>query len=245
MPEGRTKIIATIGPALDADGVLERLLDTGVDVLRVNLSHAGPREQAARVRRARAHRPDIAVLADLAGPKLRLGDLPRGAGRQGRGRPSRWARAGCRSAIRRCTSGCTPAIRSTSPTEPSIWWHRGRRRSRRLPGPRRRDAALAQGHQPAARHLVASGADRKGPRRSGRPRRPRARLHRHLLRPPRARHRRGAHADQAAARRQDREAAGAGAPGRHPRRHRRHHGGARRSGGGDPDRAGARPRRSG
>jgi len=73
--ERRTKIVATIGPAQDADGALERLLDCGVDVLRVNLSHARPRDQAARVRRARAHRPDIAVLADLGGPKLRLGTL--------------------------------------------------------------------------------------------------------------------------------------------------------------------------
>ena len=76
MHERRTKIIATVGPAQDPPGALERLLDTGVDVLRVNLSHAGPRDQAARVRRARAHRPDIAVLVDLAGPKLRLADLP-------------------------------------------------------------------------------------------------------------------------------------------------------------------------
>jgi pyruvate kinase len=72
----RTKIIATVGPAQDPPGALERLLDTGVDLLRVNLSHASPRAQAERVRRARAHRPDVAVLVDLAGPKLRLGDLP-------------------------------------------------------------------------------------------------------------------------------------------------------------------------
>ena len=45
-------------------------------MLRVNLSHAPPRAHAERVNRARAHRPDIAVLADLAGPKLRLGELP-------------------------------------------------------------------------------------------------------------------------------------------------------------------------
>ncbi len=76
MHERRTKIIATVGPAQDPPGALERLLDTGVDLLRVNLSHAGPRDQAGRVRRARAHRPDIAVLVDLAGPKLRLADLP-------------------------------------------------------------------------------------------------------------------------------------------------------------------------
>jgi len=74
--ERRTKIVATIGPAQAAPGALEHLLDSGVDVLRVNLSHATPREQAAQVRRARAHRPDVAVLADLGGPKLRLGELP-------------------------------------------------------------------------------------------------------------------------------------------------------------------------
>jgi pyruvate kinase len=73
----RTKIIATVGPAQDPEGALEALLDSGVDVLRVNLSHASPRDQAARVRRARAYRPDIAVLADLGGPKLRLGDVPK------------------------------------------------------------------------------------------------------------------------------------------------------------------------
>ena len=76
MTSRRTKIIATVGPAQDAPGALERLLDAGVDVLRINLSHASPRQQAPRVQRARAHRPDIAVLADLGGPKLRLGDLP-------------------------------------------------------------------------------------------------------------------------------------------------------------------------
>jgi pyruvate kinase len=72
----RTKIVATLGPALDAPGELERLLDAGVDVLRVNLSHASPPQQVERVRRARAHKPNVAVLVDLSGPKLRLGDLP-------------------------------------------------------------------------------------------------------------------------------------------------------------------------
>jgi pyruvate kinase len=76
MASRRTKIIATVGPAQDPPGALERLLDAGVDVLRINLSHAPPRQQAVRVRRARSHRPDVAVLVDLAGPKLRLGELP-------------------------------------------------------------------------------------------------------------------------------------------------------------------------
>jgi pyruvate kinase len=71
----RTKIIATLGPALDKEGALERLLASGADVLRVNLSHASPRQQLDRVRRARAIKPDVAILVDLCGPKLRLGDL--------------------------------------------------------------------------------------------------------------------------------------------------------------------------
>ena len=73
----RTKIVATLGPALDEPGALERLIAAGVDVLRVNLSHAAPPAQVDRVRRARAIKPDLAILADLCGPKLRLGDLPR------------------------------------------------------------------------------------------------------------------------------------------------------------------------
>ncbi len=72
----RTKIVATLGPALDEPGALERLIAAGVDVLRVNLSHAAPPAQVDRVRRARAIKPDLAILADLCGPKLRLGELP-------------------------------------------------------------------------------------------------------------------------------------------------------------------------
>jgi pyruvate kinase len=72
----RTKVVATLGPAVDAPGELERLLDAGVDLLRVNLSHAPPRAHAERVKRARTHKPTVAILADLGGPKLRLGDLP-------------------------------------------------------------------------------------------------------------------------------------------------------------------------
>ena len=73
--ETRTKIVATLGPAVDPPGVLERMLGEGVDVLRVNLSHGSPPQHSARVARARAAQPGIAILADLCGPKLRLGEL--------------------------------------------------------------------------------------------------------------------------------------------------------------------------
>ncbi|MEO7062185.1 MAG: pyruvate kinase [Dokdonella sp.] len=72
----RTKIIATLGPASDASGALKRLIGEGVDVVRLNLSHGTPddhRQRAAAVRAAAAELGrEVAVLADLQGPKIRV-----------------------------------------------------------------------------------------------------------------------------------------------------------------------------
>ncbi len=72
----RTKIIATLGPATDAPGALKRLLAEGVDVVRLNLSHGthdDHRGRAAAVRAAAAELgKEVAVLADLQGPKIRI-----------------------------------------------------------------------------------------------------------------------------------------------------------------------------
>jgi pyruvate kinase len=72
----RTKIVATLGPATDAPGVLDRLLAAGVDCARLNCSHGTHdelRQRARQVRAAaqRAGRP-IGLLFDIQGPKLRL-----------------------------------------------------------------------------------------------------------------------------------------------------------------------------
>src|SRR5919198_333418 len=72
----RTKIVATLGPATDAPGVLDALVAAGIDCARLNCSHGTQdelRRRAAEVRTAaaRAGRP-VALLADLQGPKLRL-----------------------------------------------------------------------------------------------------------------------------------------------------------------------------
>src|SRR2546425_11197563 len=76
----RTKIVATLGPATDRDGALERMLAAGGDIVRLNLSHASPHEHAPRVRRPRGLRPDTGVLVDLGGAKLRLGGVAGGGG---------------------------------------------------------------------------------------------------------------------------------------------------------------------
>lgn len=72
----RTKILATLGPATDAPGVLDALLRAGVDVVRLNFSHGDPAAQIARAEavRAAAERvgTEVGILADLPGPKIRI-----------------------------------------------------------------------------------------------------------------------------------------------------------------------------
>ena len=79
LDEARTKIVATVGPACDTVDKLAELIDAGVDVFRINTAH-GSREQheqvLANIRAASDKmRFQVAVLLDLAGPKLRLGQL--------------------------------------------------------------------------------------------------------------------------------------------------------------------------
>src|SRR5436309_10885417 len=75
----RTKIVATIGPASRDPETLARMVEAGMDVARLNFSHADHAvhaETAELVRAAadRAGRP-VAILQDLPGPKLRIGAL--------------------------------------------------------------------------------------------------------------------------------------------------------------------------
>jgi pyruvate kinase len=77
--ERRTKIVATLGPASDSVERLRELIAAGVDVVRLNLSHGTHAEHAERawlVREIAAEMGHpVALLADLQGPKLRVGDL--------------------------------------------------------------------------------------------------------------------------------------------------------------------------
>jgi len=76
----RTKIIASIGPACSDDATMKAMLEAGMDVARLNLSH-GPLEthieRLSQIRRvAEAAGLPIGVMADLPGPKVRIGQLP-------------------------------------------------------------------------------------------------------------------------------------------------------------------------
>lgn len=72
----RTKIIATLGPATDDPKVMDRIIEAGVDLVRINFSHGSPEEhlqRAEKIRnRAQAHGRQLGVLADLQGPKIRI-----------------------------------------------------------------------------------------------------------------------------------------------------------------------------
>jgi len=78
----KTKIVATIGPASNSEGVLGRLIDAGMNVARLNFSHGTHEEHAAVMRRIRKvaaeKKVPVAVLQDLAGPKIRIGKIAAG-----------------------------------------------------------------------------------------------------------------------------------------------------------------------
>ena len=82
LPLRRTKIVCTIGPATEAPETLEALARAGMDVARLNFSHGSLEEHGARIERLRevekrVGRP-LAILLDIQGPKIRLGDVPGG-----------------------------------------------------------------------------------------------------------------------------------------------------------------------
>lgn len=78
----RTRVVATIGPASEAPETLSALVASGVDVFRLNASHAGRAQLGRTLERVRevsaAGGRHVAVLLDLGGPKLRVGEMASG-----------------------------------------------------------------------------------------------------------------------------------------------------------------------
>lgn len=76
----RTKIVATVGPASRSPEMLRALIEAGVDVFRLNFSHGDHVEHGENLRRIREASAScgrvVAVLQDLGGPKIRLGEIP-------------------------------------------------------------------------------------------------------------------------------------------------------------------------
>ncbi len=79
LPNHKTKIVATIGPASDSPEVLRALIEAGMNVARLNFSHGDPHYHGALIGRIReaaaATGRRVAIMGDLPGPKMRIGDL--------------------------------------------------------------------------------------------------------------------------------------------------------------------------
>ena len=79
LPGHHTKIVCTIGPASDSLPTLKEMIKKGMNVARLNLAHGTPEEHRARIERIRAASRTtgrrVLILADLPGPKIRLGTL--------------------------------------------------------------------------------------------------------------------------------------------------------------------------
>ncbi len=79
LPDHKTKIVATIGPASESQEMLERLIRAGLNIARLNFSHgdfsvhAGTIDRIRAAEKATGHR--VAIMADLPGPKMRVGKI--------------------------------------------------------------------------------------------------------------------------------------------------------------------------
>lgn len=78
----KTKIVATMGPATDNKDVMKKMMEEGVNVFRINFSHADYEEVKMRIQMVRELNKEygfnVALLADLQGPKLRVGVMKEG-----------------------------------------------------------------------------------------------------------------------------------------------------------------------
>ena len=78
----KTKIVATLGPASNGPEVMEQMIKSGVDVFRINFSHAQHEDVKKRIDQIRSLNEKLnantSILADLQGPKLRVGEMEEG-----------------------------------------------------------------------------------------------------------------------------------------------------------------------
>ncbi len=83
LKEKRTKILATLGPASSTGETISRMIDSGLNAIRINASHTSPDGMKALVetvrRAAELKKVHVSIVVDLQGPKIRLSEVPGGA----------------------------------------------------------------------------------------------------------------------------------------------------------------------
>ena len=79
LPKHKTKLVCTIGPASDSAGMIGKMIEAGMNVARLNFSHGDFASHGEVIRKIRAASKKsgkrVAILADLPGPKMRIGEL--------------------------------------------------------------------------------------------------------------------------------------------------------------------------
>ena len=79
----RAKIVATLGPSSNTIEKIQELIETGMNVCRVNMSHGtheSHKELISNIRKAsKKAKKEVAILADLQGPKIRVGEITKRA----------------------------------------------------------------------------------------------------------------------------------------------------------------------
>ncbi len=118
----RTKIVATLGPASASEQAIGGLIQAGVDVFRLNMAHGSVAEHQATLDRVRRMsdalvRP-VGVLVDLAGPKIRLGELPGGGVECVEGGRVRFVRGSGESTTDTFTTTYAPLVDELGPGDP-------------------------------------------------------------------------------------------------------------------------------
>ena len=202
-----TKIVATLGPACSKPEVLRRMLAAGVDVVRLNFSHGTAQDHVDRAQLvrevARALGREVAIMADLQGPKIRIGKFANGKVELVPG--ARFildaeCELGRRDARRPRLQGTRqrrrPGLGAAARRRPDQARRRDRRRSADRHARRaRRRAVEQQGHQPHGRRPFRAGADHEGHGRHQDGRAAGGRLPRRVVPEKQGRHVHGAAAD--------------------------------------------------
>ncbi len=79
LPANKTRIVCTIGPASDSPEMIRKMIDAGMNIARLNFSHGSFEGHAAVIGRIRTASREagrrVAILADLPGPKMRIGSF--------------------------------------------------------------------------------------------------------------------------------------------------------------------------
>jgi len=122
--QAKTKIVATLGPATDDLEVLRKMVAAGMSVARLNMSHGEHMDHARRIRMLRevadAEGTTVAVLMDLQGPRLRIGQVSEGVELEAGRHFSLDADGSCGSATRVGISYIESVAASLRPGQPVL-----------------------------------------------------------------------------------------------------------------------------